>query len=96
MMKKVLLAIVAGVLLAPLAAGARDRGFYPWAQAAPGEQWKKGPPGQFPRGDRREKEGRPPRDERQQGGRMTDEERRELHRDLDRANREIYRPKGRW
>ena len=98
-MKKLLLAIAVGVLLAPMAAGARDSSFFPLLQAAQGD-YKKGQ-GQDPRGgqDRRggQRDAVPPRDGRNQGqGRMTDEERRELHRDIDRANREIYRPKGRW
>lgn len=97
MMKGLFLVMVAGVLLAPVAAGARDWGFIPTLQAAQGDM-KKGGGGQAQRGgqeQRRDKESPPPpRDERHHG-RMTDDERRELHRDLDRANREIYRQKGR-
>ena len=91
MIGKLLVAIAAGVLLAP-AAGARDRG-WGYVPQAQGQQAKKGPP-QPERGGGKEfrREERQPRDERQQG-RMTEEERRELHRDLDRANREIYRQK---
>ena len=95
MMKRLFVMIIAGVLLAPMAAGARDWSFIPALQAAQGDM-KKGGGGQAQRGgqeQRRDKESRPPRDERHHG-RMTDDERRELHRDLDRANREIYRQKG--
>jgi len=88
--KGLLLVAVAGALLLPSLAGAREwrPGFGAFLQAQ-GQPMKKGPPDhQRPRGDvdkRGQHEGgRPP-------GRLTEEERRNLHRDLDRANREIYR-----
>ena len=94
MIRQLLVAMAAGALLAPMAAGARDWGGGYRPQAQQGQHAKRGP-GQPPRGgggrDFRREEGQQ-RDERQQG-RMTEEERRELHRDLDRANREIYRQK---
>ena len=87
-MKGLLLIAIAGALLLPPLADARDwrPGFGASLQAQGQPPAKKGPV-QFERGDR-DKRGE--HDKRQQG-RLTQEERRELHRDLDRANREIYR-----
>ena len=86
-MKRLLGVVIAGVLLVPPLADARDwrtsRGAMVQAQEQP---VKKGP-GPFQRGDR-DKRGE--QDKRHQS-RLTREERRELNRDLDRANREIYR-----
>lgn len=78
---------VAGVLLLPPLADARDwRPGFGASLQAQGQPAKKGP-GKFERG---EQDKRGEHDKRHQG-RLTQEERRELHRDLDRANREIYR-----
>ena len=86
-MKGLLLMAVAGALLLPPLADARDwRSGFGASLQAQGQPAKKAP-GQFERDDR-DKRGQ--HDKRQQG-RLTQEERRELHRDLDRANREIYR-----
>ena len=90
-MKGLLLMAVAGALLLPPVAVARDwRGGYGVQSQAPsqpqGQPVKKGP-GPYQRGEQ-DKRGVP--DKRGQG-RLTQEERRDLHRDLDRANREIYR-----
>ncbi len=86
-MKGLLLMVVAGALLLPPLADARDwRPGFSAAVQAQGQPMKKGP-GQHERGNR-DKRGE--NDKRHQG-RLTQEERRELHRDLDRANREIYR-----
>ena len=86
-MKWLLMMAIAGALLLPPVADARDlRPGFGAALQAQGEQMKKGP-GQPPRGDH-DKRGK--HDKRHQG-RLTEEERRELHRDLNRANREIYR-----
>ena len=85
-MKKLFLLAVAGALLLPPVADARDWPAGRGAMVQDQGQPKKGP-GQFQRGepDRRgEQDKRNP-------GRLTQEERRELNRDLDRANREIYR-----
>lgn len=86
-MKWLPLIVVAGALLLPPHAQARDwgRGFSPVLQAQ-GERVKKGP-GPQQRGERARKG---EHDKRHQG-RLTEEQRRGLHRDLDRANREIYR-----
>jgi hypothetical protein len=87
-MKVLLLMTIAGALLLPPVADARDwRGAGFAAQAQAQEQPLKKGPGPVQRGDR-DKQG-----ERGKGqqGRLTQEERRDLHRDLDRANREIYR-----
>ena len=86
-MNKLLMTVIAGALLLPPVADARDwRSGFGAAVQAQGQPMKKGPR-QFERGDR-DKRGE--HDKRQQG-RLTREERRDLHRDLDRANREIYR-----
>lgn len=86
-MKWLLLMAVAGALLLPPVADARDRraGYGPLVQAQ-GQPMRKGP-GPYQRGEQYK---RGEQDKRQQG-RLTQEERRELHRDLNRANREIYR-----
>jgi len=85
MIKKLLLTLVAGALLAPLFADARD-----WRPGmgvqAQGQPVRKGG-GQFQRGGQDKRDGRDKRDK----SKLTDEERRDLHKDLDRANREIYR-----
>jgi hypothetical protein len=85
-MRMFLIVAVAGALLAPPAANARDPGpgYGPRLQAQ-GERVKKRPD-EF----RRERDKRREHDKRHQN-KLTDEERRELHRDLDRASREIYR-----
>ena len=78
---------IAGALLLPPVADARDwRPGFGAALQAQGEQVKKGPD-QPPRGDH-DKRGK---HDKRHHGRLTEEERRELHRDLNRANREIYR-----
>ena len=86
-MKWLFLIAVAGALLLPPDAQARDwgRGFRPGMQAQ-GEQARKGPPPQQ-RGER----GKKGEQDKRHQNRLTEEQRRELHRDLDRANREIYR-----
>lgn len=86
-MKVWTLIAVAGALMLPPLAEARDwrPGFGAFLQVQ-GKQMKKGS-GQPPRGERDKRGGH---DKRHQG-RLTEEQRRELHRDLDRANREIYR-----
>jgi hypothetical protein len=78
---------VAGVLLVPPSAQARDwgRGFSPRLQAQ-GQEAK--PP---PVPNERRERGKPGVPDKRHQGRLTEEQRRELHRDLDRANREIYR-----
>lgn len=87
-MKKWFLLVVAGALLLPPVADARDwRSGFGAALQAQGQPMKNKAPRQSERGDR---DKRAEQDKRQQG-RLTREERRELHRDLDRANREIYR-----
>lgn len=86
-MKRLLLSVVAGLLLLPPFADARDwrSGFGAVMQAQERPQKKKPvqsrPGGRSKRGDH---------DKRHQN-RLTDQERRDLNRDLDRANREIYR-----
>lgn len=86
-MKRLFLLAVAGALLLPPVAYARDwRSGRSAMVQAQGQHAKKGP-GQSLRGER-DKRGE---QERGQKGRLTEEERRELNRDLDRANREIYR-----
>ena len=86
-MKKWFLLVVAGALLLPPVADARDwragRGAMVQDQ---GQSMKKGP-GPYQRGER-DKRGE---QDKRHPGRLTQEERRELNRDLDRANREIYR-----
>jgi hypothetical protein len=80
---------VAGALVAPPVAVARDwrPGFGALAQAQ-GQPVKKDP-GKF---HRRGEHGKPHGEhDKRHHGRLTEEQRRELHRDLDRANREIYR-----
>ena len=86
-MKKLLMTAIAGALILPPVADARDwrPGFGAVLQAQE-RQMKKGPPGQFQRGREFRKS------ERDERHRLSEEERRELHRDLDRAHREIYRP----
>lgn len=87
-MKFLLLLVVAGALLVPPVADARDRrGGFGAALQAQGQPVKKAP-GHYQRG---EPSRRGEQDKRHKGGRLTQEERRNLHRDLDRANREIYR-----
>jgi hypothetical protein len=85
MVKKLFLIWVAGVLLAPLFADARD-----WRPGmgvqAQGQPMKKSGE-QFQRGAREQRGGHDKRDK----SKLTEEERRDLHKDLDRANREIYR-----
>ncbi len=85
MVKKLFLMVVAGALLAPLIADARD-----WRPGmsvqAQGQPMKKSG-GQIQRGEREKGGGHDKRDK----GKLTEEERRDLHKDLDRANREIYR-----
>ena len=85
-MKKLFLLAVAGALLLPPVADARDwrasRGAMVQTQGHP----KKGP-GQVQRGAPDKRGGQ----DKHNQGRLTQEERRELHKDLDRANREIYR-----
>jgi len=85
--KQWFLLVVAGALLLPPVADARDwrtgRGAMTQAQ---GQSGKKSP-GPYQRGER---DKRRENDKRNQN-RLTQEERRELNRDLDRANREIYR-----
>ena len=86
-MKSLVLLVVAGALLMPPAADARDwRGGFGASLQAQGQPVKKAPPPQ--RGEPRKGNGQ---DKQHKGGRLTQEERRNLHRDLDRANREIYR-----
>lgn len=86
-MKRLVLLVVAGALLAPPIAGARDgRPAFNVQAQDKGRQMKKSAP-PFKRGER---DRRGERDKRQQN-RLTDEERRGLQRDLERANREIYR-----
>jgi hypothetical protein len=78
---------LAGALLLPPAADARDwRPGFSAAMQAQGEHVKKSP-GKPPRGDSDKRD----RHDKRHHGRLTEEERRELHRDLNRANREIYR-----
>lgn len=90
-MKGLLGAIVAGVLLLPPLAGARDwRSGHGLALQAQGQPVKKKGPGSFQRSERDKQVERGERDKRHQN-RLTPEQRRELNRDLDRANREIYR-----
>jgi len=85
MVKKLFLILVAGALLAPLFADARD-----WRPGmgvqAQGQPMKKSGE-QFQRGAREQRGGHDKRDK----SKLTEEERRDLHKDLDRANREIYR-----
>ena len=92
MVRKLLLAIAAGALIAAPLAHARDRwsGFMPSMQAQ-GQQGKKAPGQgqQFQRGERGKPQGG--QQERGNQNRLSEEQRRELNRDLDRANREIYR-----
>jgi hypothetical protein len=85
-MKRLLLAALAGALLTPVIADARDwrSGRGPQLQAQ-GQPAKKGP-----HQVRRERAKRDGHDKGHQN-RLTDEERRDLRRDLDRADREIYR-----
>ena len=84
-MKKLFLMLVAGALLAPLFADARDwrPGVGVQAQGQPmkksGEQFQRGA---------WEKRGGPDKGDK---SKLTEEERRDLHKDLDRANRELYR-----
>ena len=84
-MRKLFLMLVAGALLAPLFADARDgrSGMGVQAQGQPmqksGEQFQRGA---------WEKRGGPDKGDK---SKLTEEERRDLHKDLDRANREIYR-----
>jgi hypothetical protein len=85
-MKRLLLLALAGALLAPPIAEARDPRWGSGLQMQAQEQHPKKRPDQF----RRERDKRGGHDKRRQN-KLTDEERRELHRDLDRANREIYR-----
>ena len=86
-MKKLFLMAVAGVLLLPPVADARDgRAGRSAMVQAQGQPVKKGP-GPYQRGDR-DKRGE---HDKRHSDRLTQEERRELNRDLDRANREIYR-----
>ncbi len=86
-MKALLLMAVAGALLLPPLADARDwRSGFGASLQAQGQPTKKDP-GKFERGDR-DKRGE---HDKPHQGRLTQEERRDLHRDLDRANREIYR-----
>ena len=87
-MKGLLLIAVAGALLLPPLADARDwRSGFGAALQAQGQPPMKKAQEQPERGER---DKRAEHDKRHQG-RLTREERRELHRDLDRANREIYR-----
>lgn len=87
-MKGLLGVIVAGVLLLPPLADARDwRAGHGLALQAQGQPAKKKGPGSVQRGER---DKRVEHDKRHQN-RLTPEQRRELNRDLDRANREIYR-----
>jgi hypothetical protein len=85
MVRKLFLMLVAGALLAPLFADARDwrPGLGVQAQVQPmkksGEQFQRGA---------WEKRGGPDKGDK---SKLTEEERRDLHKDLDRANREIYR-----
>ena len=86
-MKKLFLLSIAGALLLPPVADARDwragRGAMVQDQ---GQPMKKGPgPHQRGERDKRGEHGK------RHQGKLTQEERRELNRDLDRANREIYR-----
>lgn len=82
-----LLLVVAGALLMPPVADARDwRGGFGAALQAQGQPVKKGQ-GSGQRGEPRKRDEQDNRHK----GRLTQEERRNLHRDLDRANREIYR-----
>ncbi len=86
-MKKLFLLAVAGALLLPPVADARDwRAGRSAMVQAQGQPMEKGP-GPYQRGDR-DKRGE---QDKRHPGRLTQEERRELNRDLDRANREIYR-----
>jgi len=91
MVKKLFLIWVAGVLLAPLFADARD-----WRPGmgvqAQGQPVRKGG-GQFQRGGLDKRDGRDQRSghDQRDKSKLTDDERRDLHKDLDRANREIYR-----
>ena len=86
-MKWLFLLGVAGALLLPPVADARDWrpgfGAFLQVQGGPGKKASKPP-------QRGERDKRVERDKRHHG-RLTEEQRRELHRDLDRANREIYR-----
>jgi len=79
-MKRLLLAALAGVLLAP-AAYAAERGSRPQAQSQ-GQPAKKAqnPPPQRDKGH-----------DKQRPNKLTDDERRQLRQDVDRADREIYR-----
>ena len=88
-MRGLFLLALAGALLAPPVAAARDwrPGFGAYLQAQ-GQPVKKEPPGPQQGNGKRDK--RFEQDKRHHG-RLTDQERRDLHRDLDRANREIYR-----
>ena len=87
-MKKLFLLSIAGALLLPPVADARDwRAGRSAMVQAQGQPIKKGP-GPYQRGENNKQRGE--HDKRNQN-RLTQEERRELNRDLDRANREIYR-----
>jgi hypothetical protein len=85
MVKRLFLILVAGVLLAPPFAFARDGRFGMGVQAQ-GQPAKKGG-GQFQRGERDRRGEHDKRDK----SKLTEEERRDLHKDLDRAKHEIYR-----
>lgn len=88
-MRRLFLLALAGALLAPPVAVARDwrPGFRASVQGQE-QPVKKAPPGSQTENGKRDK--RFEQDKRHQG-RLTDQERRDLHRDLNRANREIYR-----
>ena len=85
MVKKLFLMLVAGALLAPLFADARDWRSGMGVQAQGQPMQKSGE--QFQRGAREKRGGPDKRDK----SKLTDDERRDLHKDLDRANRELYR-----
>lgn len=86
-MRTLFLVVIAGALLAPPVAVAREgrAGFGAMLQTQGQGQHMKKDPGQFRREDKRKDH------DKRHYGRLTEEERRELHRDLNRANREIYR-----
>jgi hypothetical protein len=82
-----LLASLAGALLAAPAAGARD-----WRQGpGPRLQQQAQPVKKAPQQPARRDGGKRAEHDKRHSNRMTDQERRDLRKDVDRADREIYR-----